>query len=39
MPVISGLATILVAAAIDPDRNWVRLRSLPSVERQKLVER
>ena len=35
---ISALATILVAAAVDPGRNWVRLRALPGEQRQKLVE-
>jgi len=35
---ISAVATILVAAASDPGRNWARLRSLPGEQRQKLVE-
>jgi len=38
LPAISALATILIAAAFDPDRNWVRLRALPGEQRLKLVE-
>jgi len=38
LPAISALATILVAAAFDPDRNWVRLRALPGEQRLKLVD-
>jgi hypothetical protein len=38
LPVISGLATILAAAAFDPDQNWARLRGLPIERRAKLVE-
>jgi len=38
VPAISALATILVAAAVDPDRNWVRLRALPVEQRLKLVD-
>jgi hypothetical protein len=37
LPVISGLALILAAAAFDPDQNWVRLRDLPAERRAKLV--
>jgi hypothetical protein len=35
---ISAVATILVAAAVDPGRNWSRLRALPGEQRQKLAE-
>ena len=35
---ISTVATILVAATVDPGRNWVRLRALPGEQRQKLAE-
>jgi len=38
LPAISALATILIAAASDPDRNWVRLRAFPGEQRKKLVE-
>jgi hypothetical protein len=38
VPAISAAATILVAATIDRDQNWARLRSLPGSERQRLVE-
>jgi hypothetical protein len=38
LPVISALATILVAATVDPEGNWVRLRSMPREERQRLIE-
>ena len=38
LPVISGLAVILCAAALDLDVNWARLRGLPSERRAKLVE-
>jgi len=38
VPAISALATILVAAALDPDRNWARLRALPAEQRLKLVD-
>jgi hypothetical protein len=38
VPAISALATILLAATMDPDQNWARLRSLPGEQRQKLVE-
>jgi hypothetical protein len=38
LPVILALATILVAATIEPDGNWGRLRALPQEERQRLVE-
>ena len=38
LPVISALATLLAAAAVDPDQNWVRLRGLPNDRRARLVE-
>jgi hypothetical protein len=38
LPVISGLAMVLLAAAFDPDQNWARLRGLPIERRAKLVE-
>jgi hypothetical protein len=38
LPAISGLATLLVAATVDPSENWARLRALPRLERQRLVE-
>jgi len=38
LPAVSALATILVAAAFDPDRNWARLRELPGEQRLKLVD-
>jgi len=38
LPVISALATILVAATFELKENWVRLRALPREERQRLVE-
>jgi hypothetical protein len=37
-PLVSGLATVLVAATVDPAANWVRLRTLPRSERERLVE-
>jgi hypothetical protein len=38
LPVISAVATILIAATVDPERNWARLRALPPSERQRLDE-
>jgi hypothetical protein len=38
LPAISALATIMVAAAADLDRNWARLRALPGAKRTKLVD-
>ncbi len=38
VPVISALATMLVAATVDPSGNWDRLRALPLEARQRLVE-
>jgi hypothetical protein len=38
LPAISALATILVAATVDPSDNWARLRAMPRQERQRLVE-
>jgi hypothetical protein len=38
LPAISALATIMVAAAADTDRNWARLRALPAAERIKLLD-
>ncbi len=35
---ISALAMILVAAGVDLDQNWVRLRRLPREQRLKLIE-
>jgi hypothetical protein len=37
LPVISALATILVAATVDPSGNWARLSAMPPGERQRLV--
>jgi hypothetical protein len=38
LPAISALATVLVAATVDPGDNWARLRAMPSQQRQRLVE-
>jgi hypothetical protein len=38
VPAISALATLLVAATVDSDDNWARLRTLPRLERQRLAE-
>ena len=38
LPAISALATMLVAATVDPSGNWDRLYALPSEARQRLVE-
>jgi hypothetical protein len=38
LPAISAMATIMFAAAADPDRNWARLRALPEAERTKLAD-
>jgi len=38
LPLISAVATILIAATIDPEKNWARLRALPPNERQRLDE-
>jgi hypothetical protein len=38
LPAISALATMMVAATVDPSGNWARLHALPSAERQRLVE-
>jgi hypothetical protein len=38
LPLISAVATILIAATVDPERNWARLRALPPNERQRLDE-
>jgi hypothetical protein len=38
LPLISALATLVVAAAVDPDENWVRLRALSGDRRARLVE-
>jgi hypothetical protein len=37
-PVVTALATIMVAATTELDRGWERLKSLPAERRQKLVE-
>jgi hypothetical protein len=38
LPVISAVATILIAANVDPEVNWTRLRALPPNERKRLDE-
>ena len=38
LPFISALATLVVAAAVDPDENWARLRALSGDRRATLVE-
>jgi hypothetical protein len=38
IPAISALATLLVAATVDPSGNWDRLYALPLEARQRLVE-
>ncbi len=38
LPAISALATMLVAASVDPSGNWDRLRALPLDAQQRLVE-
>jgi len=38
LPVLVALATILIAAGVDLEANWERLRSLPAQRRQKLVD-
>jgi hypothetical protein len=38
LPAISALATMLVAATVDPSGNWDRLGALPPEARQRLVE-
>jgi hypothetical protein len=38
LPLISAVATILIAATVDPERNEARLRALPPNERQRLDE-
>ena len=38
LPAISALATMLVAATVDPSGNWERLGALPPEARQRLVE-
>ena len=38
LPFISTVATILIAATVDPEKNWARLRALPPNERQRLDE-
>jgi hypothetical protein len=35
---IAALATILVAATVEPDGNWLRIGTLPQPERQRLVD-
>jgi hypothetical protein len=38
LPVISGLATMIVAATVDPEGNLARLRALPRDERARLID-
>jgi hypothetical protein len=38
LPLIAAVATILVAATIDPDANSLRLRAMPRQERQRLID-
>jgi hypothetical protein len=38
LPAVSALATMLVAATVDPSGNWDRLHALPPEARQRLVE-
>jgi hypothetical protein len=38
LPAISAIATMLVAATVDPSGNWDRLYALPLEARQRLVE-
>jgi hypothetical protein len=38
LPAISALATMLVAATVDPGGNWDRLHALPKEARHRLVE-
>jgi hypothetical protein len=35
---VSTLAVVLVAAVVDPDPNWARIRALPPAERTKLLQ-
>ncbi len=35
---IAAIATILIAATVDPDAGWQRLRDLPRSERQRLID-
>jgi hypothetical protein len=35
---VSALAVVLVAAVVDPDPNWARIRALPPAERTKLLQ-
>jgi hypothetical protein len=37
LPIISAAVTVVAAAAVDPEQNWARLRSLSSERRAKLI--